>query len=278
MALWKIPMWLLQLLVLAFLAKPYSVMSQKVVGGQDAVLGQFPFQLQLELDGLHYCGANLVRLPIMENYLFAITAAHCVFLDDYNTVPVPIEQFLLTGGSIDRHKPEQTVELVKYIVHPDFNNDTYENDVAILFLKTPFTLTDNLKPIELNALRNFQGKVTVSGWGRIDKVEGSPCEQEPPTDTGPGWGSHIQNKTADNLKPPILKYVDLYIFPFEECIKKMLTVTCNVYRSMICAGGGDSDTCNGDSGGPMSAIVDGKQILVGLTSWGYGKITHNNLI
>ena len=37
---------------------------------------------------------------------------------------------------------------------------------------------------------------------------------------------------------------------------------------MICGGGSNTNTCNGDSGGPLIANIDGKFTLVGATSWG----------
>jgi secreted trypsin-like serine protease len=40
---------------------------------------------------------------------------------------------------------------------------------------------------------------------------------------------------------------------------------------MLCAGGTGTDTCSGDSGGPLEApIAGGGYRLVGLTSWGIG--------
>ena len=39
---------------------------------------------------------------------------------------------------------------------------------------------------------------------------------------------------------------------------------------MICGGKRNKDTCNGDSGGPLIAHIDGRFTLVGVTSWGKG--------
>ena len=46
-----------------------------------------------------------------------------------------------------------------------------------------------------------------------------------------------------------------------------------LHESMLCAGlpGGGKDSCKGDSGGPMVCKgPDGRYIVHGVTSWGYG--------
>jgi len=40
--------------------------------------------------------------------------------------------------------------------------------------------------------------------------------------------------------------------------------------SMICAGGGATDACKGDSGGPLLSNDNGKPVQVGIVSWGRG--------
>ena len=38
-------------------------------------------------------------------------------------------------------------------------------------------------------------------------------------------------------------------------------------RSMVCVGGKGSSICNGDSGGPLSCLEDGKWVVRGAASW-----------
>lgn len=45
-----------------------------------------------------------------------------------------------------------------------------------------------------------------------------------------------------------------------------------VTSGMVCAGhlDGRIDTCTGDSGGPLTCVVNGQHVLYGITSWGKG--------
>lgn len=44
----------------------------RIIGGKDAIAGQFPFAARIEYDGIHTCGCTIIH----SRYL--ITAAHCL--------------------------------------------------------------------------------------------------------------------------------------------------------------------------------------------------------
>lgn len=59
--------------ILAFVALVNGVPSARVVGGVNAEIGQFPYQVSLQRsDGSHTCGGSILD----ENFI--LTAAHCV--------------------------------------------------------------------------------------------------------------------------------------------------------------------------------------------------------
>ena len=53
----------------------------------------------------------------------------------------------------------------------------------------------------------------------------------------------------------------------EETCKRLLG---RLTDNMICGGKVNEDTCQGDSGGPLVCNVDGKFVLLGVTSFGFG--------
>lgn len=46
-------------------------LNTKIVGGQDATPGSWPWQVSLQTNGFHFCGGSLI------NSGWVLTAAHC---------------------------------------------------------------------------------------------------------------------------------------------------------------------------------------------------------
>ncbi|XP_063917903.1 chymotrypsin-1-like [Zophobas morio] len=219
-------------LLAAAIATPLGFNSGgRIVGGSNATTGQYPFIVSLRTPSdSHNCGGSLIR----NNWV--VTAAHCVsgYPVNYYTVVAGITQLNSPTGI--RRKVSQV------IVNSGWNSWTIENDVAVIQLDEPLTLSPTIQTIQLD-VKNFDEErpCTVVGWGRL---------------------------SAGGVIPNNLQYLESLTIPLSRC--RSLWGSINpVFDSQVCtltrSGEG---ACNGDSGGPLICNEDGSDKLCGIVSWG----------
>ncbi|KAH8334432.1 hypothetical protein KR059_010136, partial [Drosophila kikkawai] len=136
--------------------------------------------------------------------------------------------------------------------HEEFNYRTGANNLALLFLETPFEIKDHIRTICLpKEVKSLAGKrCMVAGWGRQTYTEAHNSD--------------------------ILKKIDLPMVSRDTCQRQLRkTVMGRSYSlapSLICAGGElDKDACLGDGGSALfCALEDGSDRYeqVGIVNWG----------
>lgn len=136
---------------------------ERIINGQTATPGQFPYQASLRVwaqpqgaprpSFIHFCGGSIISKR------WILTAAHClVELTDQNRVIIVLGTNHISQGG-DRYQKE------RHIVHPKFDVNIL-NDVGLVKSKKDFVYSARVRPIELNTSPVGAGvTVTVSGWG-----------------------------------------------------------------------------------------------------------------
>ncbi|KZC11080.1 Proclotting enzyme [Dufourea novaeangliae] len=188
----------------------------------------------LRKNEVQYCGGVLVT----DRHV--LTAAHCVYRFGHRDIKVRL-------GAYDFAAPEANRALDFAVtdirVHRDFDQTTYENDVAILRMHRPTVFNEYIWPVCLPPIdQTFENKnAIVTGWGT--RYYGGPVST-------------------------VLMKVGLPIWPREKCVQSF---DQRIPETVVCAGAyeGGRDACQGDSGGPLlHRLGNGRWVTVGIVSWG----------
>ncbi|KAH7643901.1 trypsin-1 [Dermatophagoides farinae] len=218
----------------------------KIVGGENAKFGQNPWQVAIVkhqfLNQKISCGGALI------NRRWIVTAAHCVYKTPANNIKIRLGDYNLKAQT--EQYPHEEYGVRRKVVHEGYNPATYQNDIALLELNQDVIYRPHILPICLPPKgRNFTGeKATAVGWGRT--------------------------QYAVSTSPGILQKVDVEVLDSDDCQEWMKNAGRRekIFSNMLCAGykDGGRDSCQGDSGSPLSLRDDNHIILIGLVSWGVG--------
>ncbi|KAJ2953213.1 hypothetical protein O0L34_g790 [Tuta absoluta] len=232
--------------------------ADRIIGGLDAALGQFPWIARLgyisednETDWM--CGGALIT----DRHV--VTAAHCVHIgpnEPYQLSFVRLGEYDTRTDPDCRVKvcapPVQDREIHAHLIrnHVSFNKPPFHNDIAIIQLDKPVELNNYVVPIclprkdQLDSLQ-IGDMVTVAGWGKT-------------------------NMSTEH-RAEVLQYVALPIVTPSVC--EFIGRGFKMTEAEICAGAvHNKDACGGDSGGPLMKVYDTpegpKSYLIGAVSFG----------
>ena len=176
------------------------------------------------------CTGSLIKADIV------ITAAHCTFDKGFYWVK-------LGSDTLDSNVP--MLEVSGTWKHSRYSKKTITNDLGLLKLTEPVV---GIKPVSIPtaaqvAKVNKLNKFRIYGWGQDQNKEPAKFLRTANLDL---QDTAARRAYGSGFKPEVMLASGRYI-----------------KAERIYAGG-----CHGDSGGPLMGSVDGKQVLVGLTSWG----------
>ncbi|XP_044763875.1 clotting factor C-like [Coccinella septempunctata] len=193
--------------------------------------GEFPWHAAIYhskgVNLVYICGASLI------NKEYLLTAAHCVTKPRTET-PSKIGSMVIYLG---KHylkewstKGIQDRRVSKLIVHPEFESETFKNDIAIIKLSEPITVTNYVRPVCL--------------WE--DQVDLHHVINQPGTIIG--WGYDEDGVITDELHKASMPIVStetcIYSYPDFFARFTSNTTFCAGYRN-------GTSACNGDSGSGM---------------------------
>lgn len=209
----------------------------RIVGGVRCYLGGCPWQVLIRnFKGQDFCGGSLISSR------WVISASHC--FEDVNPHHVTIGDF----DKFRRDQDEQKIAVLKYYIHPYYNGLYFDNDIALLHLRSEVQFNDFAIPI---CLPN-------PSLARMLLQEGE-------TGMVSGWGSTRYMGPSSRF---LLK-VSLPVVSQTTCMQSTQQV---ITGSMFCAGYSVEarDSCKGDSGGPFVMSFRNTWYLMGVISWGEG--------
>jgi trypsin len=223
--------------------------AQAVVGGKPVPDGQFGYVANVRIMGVFGCTGTLISPQ------WVITAGHCGSATGSLTqgmvaTPVawPAEAYSVVLGTVHADgQGGETHQVTDVVVEPDYLvTNGQGNDVTLMKLDQPAKVA----PMKIAAVGER------SSWtpGKLATIA--------------GFGA---SSSDGSQMPETMQYAQVPITTDDECAKDYDDGSFDA-KTMVCAGypQGGTDTCEGDSGGPLLAPVRRGFRLVGATSFGDG--------
>jgi len=218
--------------------------TSRIVGGSETEINEYPWMAVIATTAeSQFCGGSLIGTQ------WVITATHCMFKDQDQTIPQTAADIVVVLGEHDLFDqnesklPRKVVKVSQIIKHESYDKLTSNNDIALLKLAEEVDLNTYTPVCLPNTADNgkYDGKnAWVYGWG---------------TTSYGGVGAQ--------------KLLEVEVPVVSNSVCQAAMTQYQITDAMLCAGGqANKDGCQGDSGGPLTVDDNGKHILIGDVSFG----------
>merc|ERR1711970_1629646 len=218
--------------------------TSRIVGGSETEINEYPWMAVIATTAeSQFCGGSLIGTQ------WVITATHCMFKDQDQTIPQTAADIVVVLGEHDLFDqnesklPRKVVKVSQIIKHESYDKITSNNDIALLKLAEEVDLNTYTPVCLPNTADNgkYDGKnAWVYGWG---------------TTSYGGLGAQ--------------KLLEVEVPVVSNSVCQAAMTQYQITDAMLCAGGqANKDGCQGDSGGPLTVDDNGKHILIGDVSFG----------
>jgi len=207
----------MRVLLLLCLALPVfsENIDSRVVGGSNANIANYPWQLSLRVSGSHSCGASIISATK------AVTAAHCGggAIGTYS---------ILAGVTVRTDTANgQLRSLTAFNRHSGFvnnGNQGYPNDIATNHYSA-LTLNNNVRAVAMaSGGADYSGSnCIITGWGRT---------------------------SANSALPTTLQQGSMQVMTNTACAGRWSSAQIN--NGHVCVTSASVSACSGDSGGPLT--------------------------
>ncbi|XP_021518970.1 transmembrane protease serine 11A [Meriones unguiculatus] len=209
------------------------LIANRIVSGNLAAKGAWPWQVSLQRSNFHQCGGTLI------GNMWVVTAAHC-----FRTNSNPRQWTLSFGTTIN--PPLMKRDVRRIIMHERYRPPARDHDIALVQFSPRVTFSDEVRRIclpEASASFPPNSTVYITGFGAL----------------------YYSGESQNELREARVQLIS------NEVCKQQQVYGNDIKRGMFCAGflEGIYDACRGDSGGPL-VVKDNKDTwyLLGIVSWG----------
>ncbi|XP_017071439.1 phenoloxidase-activating factor 2 [Drosophila eugracilis] len=227
-------------------SNPNGLESNAKVTEDRSKVGQYPWTIALLNKGIFIGGGSLISPDVV------LTAAHLVV--NKNVADISVRAGEWNMASVTEEFGHEDRQVDNITVHEEFSFQSGSNNIALLFLKTPFKLKSNIRTICLPCRETSfdQKRCFVTGWGKLA----------------------FEDKNFLNIP----KKIDLPLVSKEACQdmlrKTTLGAQYELHSSLMCAGGEKGkDACLGDGGSALFCPMESdpqRYEQIGIVNWGIG--------